>query len=518
IPLQLRGDDWPATVEVRGEVYWPRPDFEAMNQRLEGAGEQRFANPRNATAGTLKQLDSRKVAQRGLAFVCHGYGVIEPFPNGAALQTELFEHLREWGLPTSPLMRRYVDIDGLIAELENWNEQRFTLDYDIDGLVVKVNQLALRDELRSTSRAPRWCIAYKFAAEQAQTVVEAVTFQVGKLGTITPVANLRPVQLAGTTVRRASLHNFDHVERLGLHEGDTVTIEKAGEIIPQVVDVDASVRGAKAKAVKPPTACPECGGDVAQDEGGVYLRCINPACPAQLVERLRFFCGRNQMDIEGAGAVLVEMLVKNGLVHNYGDLYRLADKRDDLVQLERMGEKSADNLLAGIEASKKQPLARLLAALNIRHIGSNTAELLANAFGDMDAIMVASDEAFQEVEGVGPEVARSLRTWLDSEAGKAAVANLKSLGLNMEQPRDELPAGAAVLTGKTLVITGTLEHYSRKEAEDLIKHLGGKASSSVSKKTDYLVAGREAGSKLEKAQKLGVTVLDEAAFRKMVGE
>jgi DNA ligase (NAD+) len=331
------------------------------------------------------------------------------------------------------------------------------------------------------------------------------------------VASLDPVQLAGTTVRRASLHNFDQVARLDVRVGDTVLVEKAGEIIPQVVEVDATKRPPDAQPITPPTACPECGGRVERDGGGVYLRCVNPRCPAQLVERLRFFCGRDQMDITGAGEVLVGQLVVAQLVQSYGELYRLHERKDELLKLEGLGEKKIANLLAGLEASKKQPLARVLAALNIRHVGGATAELLAGHFGDIEALAAADEEALQEVEGVGPEVAHALRRWLDSPEGRATIEELRAAGVNMRQPRRAVVAGGP-LTGKTVVITGTLEHYSRQQAEELVKRLGGKAAGSVSSKTDLLVAGSDAGSKLAKARKLGVRVIDEAEFRRLAGE
>jgi DNA ligase (NAD+) len=319
-------------------------------------------------------------------------------------------------------------------------------------------------------------------------------------------------------VKRASLHNFDQVRRLDLHVGDAVTVEKAGEIIPQVVAVDAEQRPAGAKTVVPPTACPECDGEVVQDEGGVYLRCINPACPAQVIERLRFYCARGQMDIDGAGVKVIEALVKAGLVHTYADLYGLHAHRETLVQLERMGDKSVDNLLAGIDASKQQPLARVLAALNVRHVGSNTAELLAEHFGTMEALQAADAETLQEVEQIGPEVAASLRSWLDSDAGQATVAALRDAGVNMTQPKTAgADREAAALAGKTFVVTGTLERYARDEIEALIKQHGGKATKSVSRKTDYVVAGKAAGSKLDKAQTLGVPVLSEAEFEALLG-
>jgi DNA ligase (NAD+) len=513
IPLRLAGEDWPAVLEVRGEVYWPRPAFDAHNAKRIKAGEEPFANPRNATSGTLKQLDPRLVADRGLHFVVHGFGEIQPWPDDVRDAVQMNKCVRGWGLPTNPLTEVFSDIEAVIESLDRWLQRRGQLDYEIDGLVIKVQRFDQRDVLGSRSKAPRWCIAYKFAAEQAETVLESVTLQVGKQGTITPVANLQPVSLAGTTVKRATLHNYDQIERLELHVGDRVIVEKAGEIIPQVVAVAA--RGDHAQPIRRPSECPECGGSVQQDAGGVYLRCINPTCPAQLVERLRFFCARDQMDIEGAGAVLVEMLVSQGLVKTYGDLYRLSAQRAELLELERMGQKSVDGLLAGIEASKQQPLARVLAALNIRHIGNTTAELLADHFGDMDSLVAADQESLLKIDGIGAELAQSLRNWFESPAGQAVLVDLKTVGVNMTQPR-EGSSEAPVLSGKTLVVTGTLSRYTRKEIQDCIKALGGKASSSVSKKTDYVVVGDDAGSKLTKAQELGVATLSEDEFDALI--
>jgi len=516
IPLKLHGRGWPDVLEVRGEIFWPRPDFLATNEKRLAAGAEPFKNPRNATAGTLKLLDSRIVAQRRLEFVCHGFGQIEPLPRGVTRHSELNERLKEWGVRTSEHARLCADVDQVITFIEEWQGQRSALAFDTDGLVAKVDDFAQRERLGQTSKAPRWCIAYKYAAEQALSRVLSVQLQVGKQGTITPVANLEPVYLAGTTVKRASLHNFDQVERLDLHVGDVVTVEKAGEIIPQVVAVDPAQRARGAKPIQRPQRCPECNGEVLQDEGGVYLRCINPACPAQRVERLRFFCGRDQMDIEGAGEKLVEALASAGLVEQYADLYALSARRAELLQLERMGEKSVDNLLAGIEASKQRPLARVLAALNIRHVGANTSELLANHFGTMDALVDADEEALQAVEGIGPEVSASLRRWFGSETGQHTIQSLKAAGVNMTQPRRRTAGTGGKLAGKTIVVTGTLNQYSRNEIEDLIKQHGGKATGSVSKKTDYVVVGADAGSKLEKARALGVPTLTEAEFEALL--
>ena len=526
VPLRLRGEDWPSVLEVRGEVYWPRAAFEENNRRRVAAGEPAFKNPRNASSGTLKQLDPRLVAERGLVFQCHGYGAIEPFPP-VELQTELFERLRDWGLPISPHLRTCADIDAVHAFIVDWEWRRHQLEYDTDGLVIKVNRLALRARLGATAKAPRWCIAYKYAAEQAQTRLVEVDFQVGRTGTINPRATFEPVELSGTTVTHASLHNFEQVRRLDLHAGDLITVEKAGEIIPQVVAVDAAARRRGAAPIRPPASCPRCAGPVEQDEGGVYLRCVNPACPAQLEERLIYFCGRGQMDIDVAGAALIEQLVAQGFVKGYADLYRLRPRREELLAMPvsvnsrtgspiALGEKRADRLLAGIDKSRQRPLSRLLAALGIRHVGATTAELLAGHFGAMDRLAHASEEELLAVDGVGPELARSLRQFFASDAGAALIAELKDVGLNMSEPQAARPPADSPLAGKTLVVTGTLERYSRKEIEELIKRLGGKSTGSVSKHTDFVVAGAHAGSKLAKAQKLGVRVLTEADFAELI--
>jgi DNA ligase (NAD+) len=514
IPLKLRGKDWPDVVEVRGEVYWPRKAFDAFNEQRVKAGEEPFANPRNATTGALKSLDAKVVAARGLRYVSHGIGEMpeSDFETGS----KVFDAFADWGVPVNPNRKVLPDIDTVIRFVEDWEPKRFKLEYETDGLVIKVNRLDQRDTLGTTSRFPRWCIAYKYAAQQAESVILDVDFQVGKLGTITPRAIMQPVQLSGTTVRHATLHNFDQVARLDVHLGDTVLVEKAGEIIPQVIRVVTEKRPRNAKPVAPPKKCPVCKGEVEKDEGGVYIRCINPACPAQLKERLRYFCGRDQMDIEGAGEVLIEQLVDAGLVHDYADLYGLAQKRDELLNLERMGEKSADNLLAGIEASKTRPLTRVLASLNIRHVGSSTAEVIAEHFGEMEKAASASEEELQVVEGVGPELAASIHHFFNSEAGDRTWRRLKSAGVNMTQPRTK-KTGPQPFAGKSLVVTGTLEKYSRSEIEKLIKELGGKVSGSVSKKTDYLVCGEDAGSKLEKARELGVAILTEKEFDGLAG-
>ena len=515
VPLRLAGKKLPEIVEARGEIVWPSDDFQRFNEQRERAGEQTFANPRNATAGSLKQLDPRNLAGRNLIFVAHGFGVIEPLQ--AETAHEVFDEFTKWGIPVSPYRAVCASIEAVISELDEWDERRHGLPYETDGLVLKVDSLAQRDTLGATGRYPRWCIAYKFAAEQAQSVVLSVDYQVGKLGTITPRAVMEPMQLSGTTVRHASLHNFDQVDRLDVRVGDTVIVEKAGEIIPQVVAVVTELRPKNAKPLRRPTKCPECMGEVVQDEGGVYLRCVNPACPAQRKERLVHFARRNQMDIEGAGTVLVETLVDQGLLADCADFYHLHEQRDKLIGLERMGEKSVDNLLAGIEQSKQQPLSRLLAALNIRHVGASTAEQLAEHFGSLDKLAAANEEQLVEVEDVGPEVAASLRRFFTSTPGTKLIERLRELGLNFKQPRRRAAADSP-FAGKTVVVTGTLESMSRPEAQALIKKLGGKPTGSVSSKTDLLVCGASPGSKLDQAEKLGVEVIDEEQFLALTGK
>ncbi len=530
IPLHLRGDDVPGVLDVRGEVFWPTKAFRKYNEQRVEQGEEPFANPRNATAGTLKQLDARRVAGRGLQFYAHGVGRIEP--QTVDTQSELAAMLLQWGVPVSPDRAVVNDIDAVLRVVHEWQTRRFDLPYQTDGLVFKVDSFHQRELLGYTSRYPRWCIAYKFEAEQGESRVLNVDFQVGKLGTITPRAIMEPVLLAGTTVRHASLHNFDQVARLDVRIGDTVIVEKAGEIIPQVVRVVLEKRPPKAEPIVPPKKCPVCAGHVIKDEGGVYIRCINPSCPAQLKERLTYFCGRGQMDIEGAGEVVAGQLIDAGLVHDYADIYRLHERRSEVEKLvseqerESKGEKKiirvefgqtrTDKLLAGIEASKARPLSRLLAGLNIRHVGASTAELLAEHFGNMDGLRDATEEQLLEVEGVGPELAKSVRQFFTDSAWKDVLDRLAKAGVNMKQPRTAVAADGP-LAGKTVVVTGTLSRLSRSEVQALIKKLGGKAAGSVSKKTDYVVYGEDAGSKLDKARELGIETLDEQAFLKLVG-
>jgi DNA ligase (NAD+) len=531
VPLSLTGKDVPDVLEVRGEVLWPTDLFRKHNAKREAEGKPVFANPRNAAAGTLKQLDPREVAGRGLMFVAHGIGEVQPLKIES--EWELFDKFKKWGIPVPSLRVRLDSIDEIIKRLDEWDKRRRSFAYETDGLVIKVDAFYQRDVLGSTSRHPRWCIAYKFAPEQGETVVRDITFQVGKLGTLTPAAVMDPVFLSGTTVRNATLHNFDQVERLDVRVGDSVLVEKAGEIIPQVIRVIKEKRPKGAKPVQRPTRCPVCKGDVEKDEGGVYIRCINPACPAQLKERLIHFAHRNQMDIEGLGEVLVSQLVDSGLVKSHADIYELPNRRDRVEKLEteqerkgedgtkitivQFGERRTDKLLEGIERSKKQPLSRLLAGLNIRHVGVSTAELLADHFGSMDQLMEATEEQLLDVEGVGPELAASIRHFCESKASRELVRRLANEGVNMTEPRKARAVGGP-LAGKTVVVTGTLESMGRKEVQDLIKQLGGKPAGSVSKATHLVVAGDSPGSKLDKARELGVKVVDEAEFRRIIGK
>ncbi len=517
VPLKLETDAPPAVLEVRGEAYIANTDFAHIRAEQEQRGEQPFANPRNASAGALKLLDPRESAKRRIRFIAHGIGYAEGA--GWTTHAEFLRGIREMGIPATPDVKACPGIDAALAYGQSLIENLHALDVEIDGLVIKVNDFALRRELGATSKSPRWLIAYKWEKYEAVTQIEDIVVSVGKTGVLTPGALLKPVQIAGTTVSRASLHNRDELERLGVKIRDWVVVEKAGKIIPHVVRVEEHRRTGEETTFHFPKRCPECGAEVVQDEGGVYIRCINPSCPAQLREGLQFFASRQAMDIEGLGMKLVEQLVGGGLVRSFADIYRLKDRRDELLALERMGEKSADNLLAGIEASRRQPLWRLLTALNVRHVGTTTARTLAEHFGTLDAIAAASEETLAEVAEVGPVIARSIHAFFQSDAGRRIVEELRACGLNFGTPVERRrPETAGPLSGKTIVVTGTLQRFSRDEIKEFILAHGGKAAGSVSKKTDFVVAGEEAGSKLDKARELGVAILTEEEFLKLAGE
>ncbi|MDI9430127.1 MAG: NAD-dependent DNA ligase LigA [Planctomycetota bacterium] len=511
IPLSLfDGGAVPAVLDVRGEVYMPTRSFVELNRMRTEAGEPPFANPRNAAAGSLKLLDARITATRNLAFFSYATGeVSQPL---AREHDRTLTQLQALGLPVNPHIQRAKNIDEVIEICLAWGPKRFELDYQTDGMVVKVNRYDQRDILGATGRAPRWCIAYKFPAERAETVVESIAVQVGKSGALTPVANLKPVSLSGTTVKRASLHNFDEMRRLDVRIGDTVVIEKAGEIIPQVVEVKTERRPPGTKPFEVPKKCPVCDSEVVKDEAGVYVRCPNPQCSGQLKERLRYFAGRGQMDIERLGASLIEQLVDRGLVQGFADLYRL--RKEDLAALGRMGEKSAQNVLDGIEDSKIRPLWRFLAALGIRHVGGQSAQVLAEHFGSLTALREASREELEAIDQIGPVMAESIYGYLREPRHQAVIDDLLAAGVEPQGEAGRSHTG--VFSGKTVVVTGSLENFTRQQAQQAIKDAGGKASSSVSKKTDFVVAGAEPGSKLDKARELGVTVIDERQFMEML--
>jgi len=511
IPLSLLDDTTvPAVLEARGEVYMPTSAFVELNRLRAEAGQADFANPRNAAAGSLKLLDARVTATRNLSFFAYGTGeVSQPL---AADHAGTLERFKELGLPVNPHVQTAKDIDEVIDICLGWGDRRFGLDYQIDGMVVKVNRLEQRDRLGATGRAPRWCISYKFPAERARTVVEDIVVQVGKSGTLTPVARLTPVSLCGTTVQRASLHNFDELERLDVRLGDTVLIEKAGEIIPQVVEVRKELRPNAAEPFPVPRTCPNCGSDVARDEAGVYVRCPNPQCTGQLKERLRYFAGRDQMDIERLGSSLIEQLVDKGLVASFADLYRL--RSEDLIALERMGAKSAQNVLEGIEASKRQSLGRFVAALGIRHVGGQSARILAEHFGSLEGLMNAGQGELEAIDQIGPVMAESVYRYFRDPGQRAVIDALLAAGVRPEAPKPAQRTGE--LAGKTVVVTGTLKHFTRQQAQQAIQEAGGKATGSVSGKTDYVLAGEDPGSKLAKARTLGVEIIDERQFIQML--
>ncbi len=511
IPLRLR-PPFPPLLEVRGEVYMDLPDFQRLNREREEDGLPTFANPRNAAAGSLRQLDSRITARRPLKIVCYGVGLVE----GELPPThfELLQKLQQWGLRVNLEQTRVArGIDDILEFYRRLAEKRDELPYEIDGAVIKVNDLALQRELGEKSRSPRWAVAFKFAPRQAVTVVEDVQLQVGRTGAITPVARLRPVEVSGVTVSRASLHNWDEIARLGVMKGDHVVVERAGDVIPDVVQALPERRNGAEEPIAMPMACPECGSPVIKLEGEVVPRCQGLTCPAQLKESIKHFASRSGMDIDGLGDRYIDQLLRLNLVHSVADLYYL--KKEDFFRFERMGEKLADNLLRAIDTSRKRPLSRFLYALGIRHVGQHLAGVLARQFGSLEELALAGREELIAVHEVGPQVAESVTNFFASPLNRETLERLREAGVAPEA--EERRAGGP-LTGKTFVFTGSLSRFTRKEAEEMVEALGGRASGSVSRKTDYLVAGEEAGSKLEKAKELGVAVLSEEEFLELVSK
>jgi len=516
VPLRLHGADLPSALEVRGEVFLPRSSFARLNESRTASDEEPFANPRNATAGTMKTLDSRVVASRGLDIFV--YGIAEAKGFELASHHEGLERLRDWGLKTNPTSRLCSDLDEVISFCDEWRDKRDQLDYEIDGVVVKVDDVALQQELGATSKFPRWAIAFKYPASQARTVVKAIRVQVGRTGRLTPVASLDPVLLAGSTVSRATLHNEEEVARKDVRVGDTVTIEKGGDVIPKVVAVVTEARPASAVRWTAPERCPVCETPAVKPEGEVDRRCPNASCPAQLEQALLHFARREAMDIEGLGQVLIRQLVAKGLVADFADLYALTSA--GLSGLERMADKSASNLVEQIERSKQRSLRRLLFGLGIRHVGERAARVLAEHYRSLERLRGASAEELEELPEIGPVVAQSVRSWLDAE--KALLDWLQNERIGVEEPvgtgTDTSSDAEPPLAGRQYVLTGTLATMTRDEARAAIESRGGRVVSSVSKRTSAVVAGVKPGSKLARAEKLGVDVLGEEEFKALLEE
>ncbi|HEY2904309.1 MAG TPA: NAD-dependent DNA ligase LigA [Vicinamibacterales bacterium] len=508
IPLALRGGPG-GRIEVRGEVYLPRAAFERTNQERENAGEPLFANPRNVAAGTMRNLDPKLVARRGLrACVYQMIG-----DGGGATHAALLAVMREWGLPVEPHWQRCATIDEVIAFCTEWAEKRRALDFDTDGVVVKVDDLALRERLGATAKFPRWATAFKFPAQQATTLLRRIDVNVGRTGAVTPFAVLEPVLLAGSTISMATLHNAEDVARKDLREGDRVLIEKGGDVIPKVVKpILPHAEGSEPWQM--PTLCPVCGSALHRDEEEVVWRCSNTSCPARIRRSLEHFASRSAMNIEGLGESLIDQLVTKEIVRDCADIYHLS--AEQLADLERMGRKSAANIMAQIERSKTNDLSRLIYALGIRHVGEKAAATVARHLRTMERVIAAGADVLEQVPEIGPVVARSLRDFADEPHNRELISRLGAAGVNMTSQAPEPTSDAGPLAGKTFVLTGTLATMTREEATEALERLGAKVAKSVSKKTTYVVAGTDAGTKLEKAQELGVEVLDEDAFRQLI--
>ncbi len=524
IPLSLRlepGEQAPPVVEVRGEVYLPLAAFERLNEERAAAGEPTFANPRNAAAGSIRQLDPRVAAQRPLSIWCYQVGYTE----GLELDSHwsALQWLRRHGLRVNPMVKRYDSFAGVYEECRAWEERRAELDYDIDGAVVKVDSYRMQDVLGIAGRDPRWAVAYKFAPSTEITRLLEIEISVGRTGALNPIAIMEPVEVGGVTVSHATLHNEDDIHRKDIRVGDLVVVQRAGDVIPQIVGPVIQKRTGKEKVFHMPDICPSCGAATVRPEGEVVVRCPNKSCPAQIVESIKHFVSKDAMDIDGVGEKLVERLFELGLISNMADLYDL--KRENLVGLElsssvnergkrvphRLQEKSVDNMLSSLEESKRRPYHRVLFALGIRHVGSINAQLLASRFRDIDALAAASQEEVAEVEGIGPKIAESVREYFAEPHNRETVSRLRKAGLNLSVSEEEREAHRT-LEGKRFVLTGALPTLSRSQARELIEAAGGKVSGSVGKSTDYVVLGENPGSKAEKARELGKTILSEKEF------
>jgi len=511
IPLQVltRQEPAPELLEVRGEVYMDLEEFRKLNDQRLAQGEPAFANPRNAAAGSLRQLDPNITASRPLKIYCYGIGEVQ----GRSFSThwEVLQTLKKWGFRINPLIERGVGIEAAIACHHRLEHQRHGLPYEIDGMVLKVDSLALQERLGAKARSPRWALAYKFAATQETTRVLDIVVNVGRTGAVTPMAVMEPVEVGGVTVSRATLHNEDEVARKDVRLGDWVLIQRAGDVIPEVVKVITERRTGAEAPFKMPKTCPVCSTPLVRPAGEKVTRCPNPDCFGSQTRTIMHFAGKTAMDIDGLGEKIIQQLVSVGLVRDVSDLYRLSE--DDLIPLERFAEKSAQNIVNAIQGSKNPPFWRLINALGIRYVGEATAQVLAQHFQSLDAVKQASKEELLEVEGVGEQVAASIREYFDTSRNQAIIRQLREAGVQERPPE---PRAAGPLAGKTFVFTGGLPRLSREEAKALVTARGGKVSSSVSAKTDYVVAGADPGSKYAKAVELGVTILDEAAFEELV--
>ena len=509
IPLEISAEPF-KKIEVRGEVYMPRKEFQRLNVLREEVGESPFVNPRNAAAGALRVLDPAVTDSRKLGVFIYSVGFLDN--NICETHSELQKNLASLRFPVNEHNRWCSNFEKTLALIEEWRTKKNDLDYEVDGLVIQLNSLAYRKRLGNTSKFPRWAVAYKYEAEQAETEVLEIVCQVGRTGSITPVANLEPVFVSGSTVSRATLHNEDEIRKKDIRVGDRVVIEKAGEIIPKVVCV-VDLKGKRNKPFKMPTLCPECQTRIFRPEGEAAWRCVNAACPAQLKERLKHFASRKAMDIDHMGPAVIDQLVESGRVENFSDLYTL--KQEEVVGLERLAEKSAKNLIDAIEKSKSAGLARLLFGLGVRHVGQRAASILAETFRSIKVLKETSFEDMESVMEIGPVIAESLKSFLDQEDNMQDIENLSNSGVVVEDP-EAARKEVGVLAGKQFVLTGTLSKFSRDEAKKKIESLGGRVTSAVSTKTDYIVAGKDAGSKLTKAKKIEITVLDEKEFQKLI--
>ncbi len=510
IPLRLRGERIPRLMEVRGEVYMLHRNFQRLNEERGKSGEPLFANPRNAAAGSVRQLDPRITAKRKLDIFTYALG--EYKDGEIETHIELLRLFKSLGLKVNPTSRLCKSIKEVIRFCQNWTEKKKDLDYDVDGVVVKVNSIELQEKLGAVTKSPRWAVAYKFPAAQATTRIKKIVVQVGRTGALTPVAIMEPVEVGGVTVSRATLHNEDEIKKKDVRVGDRVLIQRAGDVIPYVASAIKEERTGKEKKFIFPKKCPVCGTDVYRPPGEAVTRCTNISCSAQIKETIRHFTSRGAMDVEGMGDAHVEQLVEKGLIKDPADLYYL--KKEDLLPLERMGDKLVSNILEAIEKSKERDLPRLIYALGIRHVGSHIADVLAKNYSSLDELSKAKAEELSSIPEIGPIVARSVELFFKQEGAKRVIDKLEKAGVKLEVEKKK--KAPQILTGKTFVLTGTLEGFTREKTSEIIKELGGRVSSSVSKETDYVVAGKEPGSKYDKAKELGVKIINESQFKKLI--